>query len=192
MRKLVLTLFIILGSFSASATSLLETIERSFAALGDYRGTFTVTMDNMVTEGSYAVSGNDFYITLYGAEYYVADGVKYEVNAERKEIVVDSAESLGDDLLSNPAQGFSTLARDFNQTDITIDTRKAVRLSAREGGVGDILVVADKDGKLPQMIVYIYDNARMTIVLDSIKTLAGGIPRFDRANYPDFELIDMR
>lgn len=192
MRKLVLTLFIILGSFSASATSLLETIERSFAALGDYRVTFTVTMDNMVTEGSYAVSGNDFYITLYGAEYYVADGVKYEVNAERKEIVVDSAESLGDDLLSNPAQGFSTLARDFNQTDITIDTRKAVRLSAREGGVGDILVVADKDGKLPQMIVYIYDNARMTIVLDSIKTLAGGIPRFDRANYPDFELIDMR
>ena len=192
MRKLVLTLFIILGSFSASATSLLEAIERSFAALGDYRVTFTVTMDNMVTEGSYAVSGNDFYITLYGAEYYVADGVKYEVNAERKEIVVDSAESLGGDLLSNPAQGFSTLARDFNQTDITIDTRKAVRLSAREGGVGDILVVADKDGKLPQMIVYIYDNARMTIVLDSIKTLAGGIPRFDRANYPDFELIDMR
>lgn len=192
MRKLVLTLFIILGSFSASATSLLETIERSFAALGDYRVTFTVTMDNMVTEGSYAVSGNDFYITLYGAEYYVADGVKYEVNAERKEIVVDSAESLGGDLLSNPAQGFTTLARDFNQTDITIDTRKAVRLSAREGGVGDILVVADKDGKLPQMIVYIYDNARMTIVLDSIKTLAGGIPRFDRANYPDFELIDMR
>ena len=192
MRKLVLTLFIILGSFSASATSLLEAIERSFAALGDYRVTFTVTMDNMVTEGSYAVSGNDFYITLYGAEYYVADGVKYEVNTERKEIVVDSAESLGGDLLSNPAQGFSTLARDFNQTDITIDTRKAVRLSARDGGVGDILVVADKDGKLPQMIVYIYDNARMTIVLDSIKTLAGGIPRFDRANYPDFELIDMR
>ena len=192
MRKLVLTLFIILGSFSASATSLLETIERSFAALGDYRVTFTVTMDNMVTEGSYAVSGNDFYITLYGAEYYVADGVKYEVNAERKEIVVDSAESLGGDLLSNPAQGFSTLARDFNQTDITIDTRKAVRLSAREGGVGDILVVADKDGKLPQMIVYIYDNARMTIVLDSIEPIAGEIPRFDRTNYPDFELIDMR
>lgn len=192
MRKLVLTLFIILGSFSASATSLLETIERSFAALGDYRVTFTVTMDNMVTEGSYAVSGNDFYITLYGAEYYVADGVKYEVNAERKEIVVDSAESLGGDLLSNPAQGFSTLARDFNQTDITIDTRKAVRLSARNGGVGDILVVADKDGKLPQMIVYIYDNARMTIVLDSIEPIAGEIPRFDRTNYPDFELIDMR
>ena len=192
MRKLVLTLFIILGSFSASAATLLETIERSFAALGNYRVTFTVTMDNMVTEGSYAVSGKDFYITLYGAEYYVTSGVKYEVNTERKEVVVDSAESLGGDLLSNPAQGFSILARDFNQTDITIDTRKAVRLSARNGGVGDILVVADKDGKLPQMIVYIYDNARMTIVLDSIEPITGEIPRFDRTNYPDFELIDMR
>ncbi len=192
MRRVILTLFIIVGCFSASAESLLSCFERSLAALGDYRVAFTVTMGDMVTEGNYAVSGNDFYITLYGAEYYVADGVKYEINGERKEIVIDSAQSLGGDLLSNPAQAFSILARDFEQREVSIDSRRAVRLSERNGGAGDMLVVADKNGTLPQMIVYIYGEERMTIVLDSIESLATGIPRFDRSKYADFEVIDMR
>ena len=192
MRRVILTLFIIVGCFSASAESLLSCFERSLAALGDYRVAFTVTMGDMVTEGNYAVSGNDFYITLYGAEYYVADGVKYEINSERKEIVIDSAQSLGGDLLSNPAQAFSILARDFEQREVSIDSRRAVRLSERNGGAGDMLVVADKNGTLPQMIVYIYGEERMTIVLDSIESLATGIPRFDRSKYADFEVIDMR
>ena len=192
MKRVIFTLFILVGCFSASAESLLGCFERSLAALGDYRVAFTVTMGDMVTEGNYAVSGNDFYITLYGAEYYVADGVKYEINSERKEIVVDTAQSLGGDLLSNPAQAFSILARDFEQNEVTIDSRRAVRLSERNGGAGDILVVADKNGTLPQMIVYIYGEERMTIVLDSIESLAAGIPRFDRSKYADLEVIDMR
>lgn len=192
MRRVILTLFIIVGCFSASAESLLSCFERSLAALGDYRVAFTVTMGDMVTEGNYAVSGNDFYITLYGAEYYVADGVKYEINGERKEIVIDSAQSLGGDLLSNPAQAFTILARDFEQREVSIDSRRAVRLSERNGGAGDMLVVADKNGTLPQMIVYIYGEERMTIVLDSIESLTAGIPRFDRSKYADFEVIDMR
>ena len=192
MRRLILTLFIIIGAFSASAESLLEKFERQLAALGDYRVEFTVTIGDTTTEGSYAVSGEDFYITLYGTEYYVSDGVKYEINSSRREIVVDSAQSLGGDLLSNTAKGFSLLARDFEQTDITIDARSAVKLTPRNGDSSRIVVVADKSGKLPQMIVYAYDSERMTIVLDSITPVAGGIPRFDRTKYADFELIDMR
>lgn len=192
MRRLILTLFIIIGAFSASAEGLIEHFENSLKGLGDYRVTFTATMGDMVTSGNYAVSGSDFYIVIAGVEYYVAQGVKYEVNSERKEIVVDSAESMGGDLLSNPAKGFSILARDFEQRDVTIDSRKAVRLSPRSGEGGEILVVANKSGNLPQMIVYIYDDSRMIITLDAIESLTSGIPRFDRSKYPDFELIDMR
>lgn len=192
MRRLILTLFIIIGTFSASAEGLIEHFENSLKGLGDYSVTFTATMGDMVTSGNYAVSGSDFYIVIAGVEYYVAQGVKHEVNSERKEIVVDSAESMGGDLLSNPAKGFSILARDFEQRDVTIDSRKAVRLSPRSGEGGEILVVANKGGNLPQMIVYIYDDSRMIITLDAIETLTSGIPRFDRSKYPDFELIDMR
>ena len=192
MRRLILTLFIIIGTFSASAEGLIEHFENSLKGLGDYRVTFTATMGDMVTAGNYAVSGSDFYIVIAGVEYYVAQGVKHEVNSERKEIVVDSAESMGGDLLSNPAKGFSILARDFEQRDVTIDSRKAVRLNPRNGEGGEILVVANKSGDLPQMIVYIYDDSRMIITLDAIESLTSGIPRFDRSKYPDFELIDMR
>lgn len=192
MRRLILTLFIIIGAFSASAEGLIEHFESSLKGLGDYRVTFTATMGDMVTAGNYAVSGSDFYIVIAGVEYYVAQGVKYEVNSERKEIVVDSAESMGGDLLSNPAKGFSILARDFEQRDVTIDSRKAVRLNPRSGEGGQILVVANKGGNLPQMIVYIYDDSRMIITLDAIESLTSGIPRFDRSKYPDYEVIDMR
>lgn len=192
MRRLILTLFIIIGTFTASAEGLIEHFENSLKGLGDYRVTFTATMGDMVTAGNYAVSGNDFYIVIAEVEYYVAQGVKHEVNSERKEIVVDSAESMGGDLLSNPAKGFSILARDFEQRDVTIDSRKAVRLSPRSGEGGEILVVANKSGDLPQMIVYIYDDSRMIITLDAIESLTSGIPRFDRSKYPDFEFIDMR
>ena len=192
MRRLILTLFIIIGTFSASAEGLIEHFENSLKGLGDYRVTFTATMGDMVTSGNYAVSGSDFYIVIAGVEYYVAQGVKYEVNSERKEIVVDSAESMGGDLLSNPAKGFSILARDFEQRDVTIDSRKAVRLNPRSGEGGEILVVANKGGNLPQMIVYIYDDSRMIITLDAIESLTSGIPRFDRSKYPDYEVIDMR
>lgn len=192
MRRLILTLFIIIGTFSASAEGLIEHFENSLKGLGDYRVTFTATMGDMVTSGNYAVSGSDFYIVIAGVEYYVAQGVKYEVNSERKEIVVDSAESMGGDLLSNPAKGFSILARDFEQRDVTIDSRKAVRLNPRSGEGGQILVVANKGGNLPQMIVYIYDDSRMIITLDAIESLTSGIPRFDRSKYPDYEVIDMR
>lgn len=192
MRRLILTLFIIIGTFSASAEGLIEHFENSLKGLGDYRVTFTATMGDMVTSGNYAVSGSDFYIVIAGVEYYVAQGVKHEVNSERKEIVVDSAESMGGDLLSNPAKGFSILARDFEQRDITIDSRKAVRLNPRSGEGGEILVVANKSGNLPQMIVYIYDDSRMIITLDAIESLTSGIPRFDRSKYPDYEVIDMR
>ncbi len=192
MRRLILTLFIIIGIFSASAEGLIEHFENSLKGLGDYRVTFTATMGDMVTSGNYAVSGNDFYIVIAGVEYYVAQGVKYEVNSERKEIIVDSAESMGGDLLSNPAKGFSILARDFEQRDVTIDSRKAVRLNPRNGEGGEILVVANKSGDLPQMIVYIYDDSRMIITLDAIESLTSGIPRFDRSKYPDYEVIDMR
>lgn len=192
MRRLILTLFIIIGTFSASAEGLIEHFENSLKGLGDYRVTFTATMGDMVTSGNYAVSGSDFYIVIAGVEYYVAQGVKHEVNSERKEIVVDSAESMGGDLLSNPAKGFSILARDFEQRDVTIDSRKAVRLNPRSGEGGQILVVANKGGNLPQMIVYIYDDSRMIITLDAIESLTSGIPRFDRSKYPDYEVIDMR
>ena len=191
MRKLILTLFIIIGSFAASAQSLLETFERSLESLKTYRVEFEVMVESYSTRGEYVVSGSDFYTKVDGTEYYVAGGVKYEVNNRTKEITIDSAESLGSDLLSNPARGFSVLARDFNSTPATIDGRAAIELTSKQGGEESIVIVADSSGRLPQIICYSYASSSMVIALHNI-TSCDSLPLFSTTNYVDYELVDMR
>ena len=191
MRRVLLAIFIIIGIHSAWSQSLLDRFESSLKALGTYRVEFEVGMDGYSTTGEYIVSGNNFYLIAEGIEYYVADGIKYEVNRGAKEIVMDTAASLGSDLLSNPAQGFSVLARDFNAEQMTIDGCQALRLTTKQGGGDTILVVADSRGALPQSITYSYGSASMVIKMRSI-TSCNKLPLFDRSNYADFEVVDMR
>ena len=96
MRRLTLTLFIIIASWSvAAAQSLLDTFEKNLAQMRVYRAQFTVEIDGYQTSGSYIVEGDNFYATMAGVEIYVAQGLKHEVNAEAREVVIDSAASLG-------------------------------------------------------------------------------------------------
>ena len=192
MKRVLSALFIIIGIHSASATSLLATFEQTLAAMGRYCVEFTVTLDQYTTSGRYIVSGNDFYAAVAGVEYYVAGGVKHEVNSQTKEIIVDSAESLGSDIISNPAQGFSALVRDFDAADTAISGHKAVILTPKQGGADSVVVVADQSGKLPQRIVYCYDTAKMVIELRKVERYATELPTFDSSKYADFELVDMR
>ena len=192
MKRVLIALFIIIGINTASATTLLATFEQTLAAMGRYCVEFTVTMDQYSTSGRYVVSGEDFYAAVEGVEYYVAKGVKHEVNSQTKEIVVDSAESLSSDIISNPAQGFTALARDFEAADTTISGHKAVILTPKQGGAESIVVVADQSGKLPQRIIYCYDSAKMVVELHKVERFAAELPTFDSSKYADFELVDMR
>lgn len=192
MRKIALTLFIIIGTLTASAESLLETFEKSLAAMGTYRVEFAVTIDDYTSSGSYVVSGDNFYAAVEGVEYYVADGVKHEVNSDNRQITIDTADSLGSDLLSNPSQGFATLARDFNVAEGHIGSLRSALLTPKQGGNDIITVVADSSGQLPSRIVYTFEGMKMIIELNSIKPLQGGLPRFDSSKYPNFEVVDMR
>lgn len=192
MRRVLSALFIIIGIGSASAESLLDTFEQSLAQMGQYSVKFTVTMDQYSSSGSYIVSGSDFYAAVDGVEYYVAGGVKHEVNSSTKEVTIDSAESLGSDIISNPAKGFAALARDFDAAPTTVEGCKAVRLTPKQGGAESIVVVADSSGKLPQRIVYYYDTAAMVVTLQQVSKYSGKLPAFDPSKYADFELVDMR
>ena len=193
MRKLVLTLFIIMGTLSARAQSLLETLNASLAAMGDYQVEVSVAMGDTTTEGSYAVSDQNFYMRLFSTDYYHIDGVMYEVNTERKEIVVDYYRWIdGNEIVSNPANIFNVLARDYNQTEVTVDGRKTVKLVARNGNGDSIIVIADHSGKLPSQIIYLNEQLPMVVTLKSIKRVDSTISTFDKEKYPGFELIDMR
>ena len=193
MRKLILTLFIIIGTLSARAQSLLQTLNDSLVAMGDYQVEVVVAFGDTTTEGSYAVSGQNFYMRLFNTDYYHIDGVMYEVNTERKEIVVDYYRWIdGNEIISNPANIFNVLARDYNQTESTVDGRKTVKLDARNGNGDSIIVIADGSGKLPSQILYLNSQMPMVVTLKTIKRSTSSVATFDKEKYPGFELIDMR
>ncbi len=193
MRRLIFTLFIIIGiaTATASAQTLLDTFKNSIAALGEYRVEFTIELGEYKSSGSYIVSGDNFYITTPDIELYVADGVKYEVNSQNREIVVDSTESLGSDILSNPARCFDALSEQFKAADTTYKGLKAVCLTPQEGS-DRVVVTADGSCKLPKQIVYISSGEELVITINSISSFRDAFPLFKREKYPLYELIDMR
>ena len=172
MRKLILTLFIIIGTLSARAQSLLQTLNDSLTAMGDYQVEVVVAFGDTTTEGSYAVSGQNFYMRLFNTDYYRW---------------ID-----GNEIISNPANIFNVLARDYNQTESTVDGRKTVKLDARNGNGDSIIVIADGSGKLPSQILYLNSQMPMVVTLKSIKRSTSSVATFDKEKYPGFELIDMR
>ena len=130
---------------------------------------------------------------LFNTDYYHIDGVMYEVNTERKEIVVDYYRWIdGNEIISNPANIFNVLARDYNQTESTVDGRKTVKLDARNGNGDSIIVIADGGGKLPSQILYLNSQMPMVVTLKAIKRSTSSVATFDKEKYPGFELIDMR
>lgn len=192
MRRLVFTLFMLICSFSASAESLLDTFEKSLTALGAYKVCFTVNLDNSYTlAGEYVVEGANFYVRLGNTELYVTDGVKYDVANDRREVVVDSAQSLGGDILSNPASAFARLKEQYNVSQSVVDGRATARLESKDGAQSAV-VVADSSGKLPESIVYSQSESFVKITFTSIAASSESVPRFDRSKYAQYELVDMR
>ena len=192
MRSIILSLFIIIGIGVASAQSLLDSFSQRLASMGRYQAKFAVVVDGQTIGGEYIVEGSNFYITSDGVELYVADGVKYEVNSNKREVIVDSTASLGSDLLSNPAQSFESLKSQFNVSDSIASGVKMVKLTPKEGSGESIDIYADGSGELPRRIVYNFANGSITILLTSIKPYVGTLPLFEQARYAEYEVIDMR
>ena len=193
MRRLSISLFIIIGIATASAESLLDGISARLAAMGCYKATFTIAVDGTNITGHYIVEGQNFYVATEGVELYVADGVQYQVDATKREVVVDSVSTLGSDILSNPAQSFETLKQQYNTIDGTQAGGRSVRLTPKQGG-GDIIdIYADSTGALPHRIVYSFSNGgSVTILLSAIEPYSGALPRFEQGRYAEYEVIDMR
>lgn len=175
-----------------SAQPLLESVQKNLAALGRYSVTFEATMEGYATKGEYVVDGNNFYVSLEGVELYVADGVKYEVNVAGKEVVVDSVQSLGSDLLSNPAHFFANLAEQYNSTAYQQQGLPYIKLTPKQGGGEQITIAVDRLTKLPKTISYAMGEQSLVISLLNIVTAKEPLPQFDSDKYVGYEIVDMR
>lgn len=196
MKRVVLFLGFALLSLTAivaeERANLLQQFQQNLAALGRYRVEFLVAVEGYKASGEYVVEGRDFYMTSDSVALYVAGGVKHEVNMRKREVTVDTATNLGNDLISNPADAFAALARDFDVEEVGTAPRK-VELRERSRNTGDrITVEADASGRFPKRILYHSGGSTLAIELLSVGSSAEPLPRYDRASYAGYEVIDFR
>lgn len=182
------------SSDKEAAEKLLCGMESAMAALGCYEVQFDVIAEGYSVVGRYVVNGTDFYLAADDVELFVADGVKYEVNATKREIMVDGVESLGSDIVSNPTRGFTALLKDYVAESAEYEGRRAVRLIPRDGSGSSerILIVADVEGRMPALIRYISSEGAIDVRLKSVSKWSEPLPRFVREKYADYELVDFR
>ena len=83
------------------------------------------------------------------------------------------------------------LKEQYNVEQTEVGGRAAVNLTAKSGE-HSATVVADSSGVLPESIVYTEEGSRVKITFTSITGHKDSLPRFDRAKYAGYEVIDMR
>lgn len=172
----------------------LNAFDAKLKELGCYRVKFEIKAEGYTATGEYVVSGNDFYVVSDAVEVYVANGVKHQVNRESREIVIDTADSLGSDIISNPAQGFSSLTDNFQVAEVVENGRHSVCLTSKSGAAVSetITIDVDKRGELPARIIYAGDGGSIIIEVKSVERYSAGLPQFDVTKYAGYESVDMR
>lgn len=183
-------------SDAARAAELLAGLSGGFRAMNGYAVAFTVTADELLSRGRYAVEGERYYLTLGDAEVFSDGALRYEVDNRRREITVDRVDTSSRNILGNPVHAFDFLDSAYGSELLwERDGRAAVALTpVAESGtaVGRITVTVSTASMRPLALTYDYDGERIDVTVERIDPLDGPLRRFDRADYAGYEFIDFR
>ena len=175
--------------------TLLNKVSQSIKELGDYRVAFSVSIGGESVDGSYVVSGDEYYMELATAEIYCDEGVRYEVNNRDLEIVVDNVDLNSHNLLNNPTRGFNFLETQFTAKILSESVSEVtVRLDPKSEdalSLGYIVVRMDIKSGLPTSIIYDMDGDSVRIIIESF-TASSSPKKFERGEYKKYEWIDFR
>lgn len=166
-----------------------------FRSLGSYRVVFEVRSAEASFPGYYSVGDGRYYISLGAAEVYGADDTRYEVDNDRREVVIDRVDASSRNLLNNPAHAFDFMEEEFRAESLS-DTAGVVtlRLTPRRsgGGIGAIDVSVDRATGRPYRVEYLFEGEKIGIDIRSVTAESAAPARFDRSKYAGYETIDFR
>ena len=198
MRRVIFSALALLICVSAVADeqskAALQRVARYVEALGAYDAKFKVAAGDYTTEGSYAVSGDNYYITLDEAEVYSDGKVRYEVDHNREEVNVDNVDLTSRNVLDNPTRCFDFVDSGY-ESDIFAekDSQITIHLRSTDAAIeGDIYLTIDTTSARPQKLEYkLYDDIIVVDVI-SLEKRKTKINSFDKSKYKDYEIIDFR
>ncbi len=210
--KILLLIFIAVSAWTAGmaagatddrSSAILDRISAALRAYGDYEVRFTVSADGMDdVEGYYFVSGDRYRINVRSEEH-LCDGVaRYEISHNNMEVVIDKADAGGSNIFTNPSRAFEFAGDQFRSRWLRSETLLGrecdvvglVPVSQAYGNMAVTLYV-DSKGGLPLAVTYDYDGETITVAISEIRKPDKADPSlftFNRADYPDYEIIDFR
>lgn len=177
-------------------------LSSSMESMRAYTVDFRAEAEGESIRGRYEVAADRYHIAVAGNEVYGDDRIRREIDARKREIVVDAADTTSRNLLTNPTRGFRLLGEGYTpHLDSETDGRAVVTLTPTTPNSstttpaspvgGTITVTLSTADSRPERIRYDTDGESVTIVIERISSGAE-IPSFDSSRYPDYEIIDFR
>ena len=198
MRRVILSALALLVCVSAVADeqskTALQRVAHYVEALGAYDAKFKVEAGDYKAEGSYAVSGDNYYITLDEAEVYSDGKVRYEVDHNREEVNVDNVDLTSRNVLDNPTRCFDFVDSGYESDMFEQNgSQQTIHLRSTDAAIeGDIYLTIDAASARPQRLEYkLYDDIIVVDVI-SLEKRKTKINSFDKSKYKDYEMIDFR
>jgi outer membrane lipoprotein-sorting protein len=191
----IIGMLFVLPVFAANpAQEALKRMAARIDALGDYQAAFEVRAEGNVVAGTYAVSGDRYY--MHTAEYDVmSDGrTRWEVNHADKEVSVDAVDLRAGNILTNPTRAFDFAPEAF----VSTIRGENVVLTPRDGAsaVRSIEVVTSPATGLPAEVRYRQEGLQGEVVV-RIVSLKKGLPAgaaftLDKTKFSGYEVLDFR
>ena len=171
MKRSVLLLAALFAVFSVQADNrpqaVLKQLTAALGALEGYSVVFEVHTDGDVVPGYYEVSGDNYYMHVNGQEVYGDAEFRYEIDPDRKEVVIDRVDLTSHNLLNNPTRAFDFIDGEYAASLLSEKGSTAViRLTPLriQSAVGQIDVEVDTARSLPTAVIYEIDGFGSTSV----------------------------
>lgn len=200
MKRWMLLLALVVGvqtvSAAGRAAEILEGLAAGFRAMDGYEVGFGIEAGDYRAQGSYAVRGEAYTLTLGDVEVYCDGRVRYEVDRERREVTIVGVDTTSRNILNNPVRAFDFLGDDYRADLLSeAEGRATIRLRPVAGSgasAGEITVTVSTATMRPEQLDYDYDGERIRVVVRRVAPLAGPLARFDAGRFAGYEFIDFR
>lgn len=177
------------------AEEVLEKLSAGFRAMPSYEVAFAVSATDLTTAGSYAVKGENYYLTLGDAEVFCDGKTRWEVDNRRREVTVTDVDTSSRNILNNPAHAFDFLGTEYTPELVSeADANAVVRLTptGKNNGAGVITLTVSTATMHPRSLSYDYDGEKIGVAVRSVAPMSEPLRAFDKSAYAGYEFIDFR